>query len=549
MQLMPPPRIHQALEGFCGATNRIQVSRAVSEIPQQGFRLRIQPDGVQIEVADDAGLFYARQTLQQWIDQHSESQLPCCRIVDWPDYEQRGYMLDISRDRVPTMAHLYELVDTLASLRYNQLQLYTEHTFAYQRHEPVWRNASPLTAAEVRQLDTYCRERSIELVPNQNSFGHMERWLCHHDYKQLAECPEGFQHPISGEWRPQGSVLKPDAQSLAFVDGLYRELLPNFSSAKFNIGGDEPWELGEGASRERIKAEGKHAVYLDFLSRVCCLAESFGRAPMCWADVLLEDPESIEQLPESVTPVLWGYEADHPFEQQCARLAQLKRPFLIAPGDSTWSSYTGRHANMLANVEAAAITGQRYGAVGLLMTHWGDGGHPQTWPVSLPGMIWAGLLAWNRNAQRSELYDWLNQFLGESLTKILIESADIDQILGLKLFNRSFLMHTMSLDVAALNNFRPQPDALALRTVIEHCDAWLEDIEPALADEHIQRLASEISLSIRMNRFAAYRCLDDLRNCPDSAPEIVQDYRVLWLRRSRPGGLEESVKRMPGLRV
>ena len=40
-------------------------------------------------------------------------------------FERRGYLLDISRDRIPTMKTLRETVDLLARCRYNELQLYT----------------------------------------------------------------------------------------------------------------------------------------------------------------------------------------------------------------------------------------------------------------------------------------------------------------------------------------------------------------------------------------------------------------------------------------
>lgn len=64
-----------------------------------------------------------------------------------PRSERRGLMLDISRNRVPSMPYLRELIDALATLRYNELQLYTEHTFAYREHRSVWHEASPMTAA------------------------------------------------------------------------------------------------------------------------------------------------------------------------------------------------------------------------------------------------------------------------------------------------------------------------------------------------------------------------------------------------------------------
>ena len=62
----------------------------------------------------------------------------------------RSYMLDISRDKVPTMGTLKQLVDILEKFNYNQFQLYTEHTFAYAKHKAAWGAASPMTASEIR---------------------------------------------------------------------------------------------------------------------------------------------------------------------------------------------------------------------------------------------------------------------------------------------------------------------------------------------------------------------------------------------------------------
>ena len=166
-------------------------------------------------------------------------------------------------------------------------------------------------ATEIRELDDYCLARGIELVPNQNSFGHMERWLRHNAYKHLAESPNGFEHPIAG-WRDHGSTLHPCAESLEFIDTLYAELLPNFHSGTINIGCDEPWELGQGLSKQRIAREGKHTVYLEFLCQLLDIAKAHGKHAQFWADIVLERPELVSQLPQHICPVIWGYEADSP---------------------------------------------------------------------------------------------------------------------------------------------------------------------------------------------------------------------------------------------
>jgi len=174
-------------------------------------------------------------------------------------------MLDVSRDKVPTMDTVLALVDLLASWKINQLQLYTEHTFAYCNHPEAWANASPFTGHEILELDAYCRERHIELVPNQNSFGHMERWLKHPRYLPLAEAPNGFDTPW-GEHRSYPSAQCPlDPGSLELMGSLYDELLPHFSSRLLNVGCDETWDLGQGRSKEECAKHGTGRVYLDYI--------------------------------------------------------------------------------------------------------------------------------------------------------------------------------------------------------------------------------------------------------------------------------------------
>ena len=275
-----------------------------------------------------------------------------------PAFERRGLMLDISRNRVPTMDWLKTLIDALALLRYNELQLYTEHTFAYQTHGTVWKQASPMTAAEIREIDAYCSARGIELVPNQNSFAHLERWLRHPDYKHLAECPDGFEHPIAG-WRTFGGTLAPTAESAAFIDTLYQELLPNFKSKRLHIGCDEPWELGQGRSQMRVDREGKHLLYLEFLNRLFALAEKHQHQAQFWADIILERPDLVPQLPKNVTPVIWGYEADSPLSEHCRIVAQagFENNFYVAPGAGNWNSFSGRLDVAEANIKLAAQEG------------------------------------------------------------------------------------------------------------------------------------------------------------------------------------------------
>ena len=238
LDLLPRPRSLEAGEGT--VPRRTPETGVDPSLPAEGYRLEISPQRVHLAAADDAGRFYGRATLDQ-LARGMDGELPVCTITDWPDLPVRGVMLDISRDKVPTTATLEALVDRLASWKVNQLQLYMEHTFAYAGHEQVWAEASPLTAEEVRGLDAFCRQRHVELVPNQNCLGHMGRWLRHERYRPLAVAPDGWS--FHGRWRAPTTLDPANPASLALVRELLGQLLPCFTSTRVHVGLDEPFEL------------------------------------------------------------------------------------------------------------------------------------------------------------------------------------------------------------------------------------------------------------------------------------------------------------------
>ena len=384
-----------------GAGNLARVHLPTDE----SYRLRVGRDGIAIRAATQTGVFRAASTLKQWLASRGRPRAagfdaPAVEIEDRPDFPIRGAMLDVSRNRVPRMDYLKRLVDRLAEWKINHLQLYVEHTYAYADHEEVWRDASPFTAEEIVELDAWCRERFIELAPNQNSFGHFHRWLVHDRYRPLAEVPEGFRHPFSIDPEPF-SLCATDPRALELIEGLYDELLPHFGSQRFNVGMDETLDLGRGRSAEACEERGRPAVYLDFLRKVYGLVTERDRQMLFWGDTILEHPELIDGIPEDAVALCWGYEADHPFADQCARLAASGREFWVCPGTSSWNSFGGRLRNAVGNLALAATAGLEAGARGLLITDWGDHGHLQP-PViaELPLSIGAGL-AWSVEAARA----------------------------------------------------------------------------------------------------------------------------------------------------
>jgi len=210
----------------------------------QGYKLEITTEGITVSSQDEAGIYYGICTLIQILESSTREDeviksLPCLSVDDWPDFPVRGVMLDISRDKVPTMETLFGLVDMLAGWKINQIQLYIEHTFAYHNHPEVWKDSSPITGQEILDLDAYCKDRYIELVPLQQSGGHMHRWLVHERYASLAETQGKFLAPWGEFTQGPFSLCPIDPGSLALMRELYDELLPHFTSKTFNVCCDE----------------------------------------------------------------------------------------------------------------------------------------------------------------------------------------------------------------------------------------------------------------------------------------------------------------------
>jgi hexosaminidase len=372
------------------------------DVAPRRYRLTIDERAISISGADAEALGYGVTTLGQWARLHEHPPrrglaLPAVVIDDAPDLAVRGLMLDISRDKVPSMQTLRDLVDILCDFKLNQLQLYTEHTFAYRGHEQVWCDASPLMPSEIRELDAYCRDHEIELVPNQNSFAHFHRWLKHERYRPLSECPDGIDHPFSPTREPF-SLCPTDERVFALLSDLYGQLLPCFSSARFNVGLDEAFDLGCCRSAAAAAARGKAALFADYLDRIATLAAEHGRSVQYWADMVLAENVPLERLPKDGSALIWGYEADHPFAAQAERLANANLSFYLCPGTSSWNSFVGRSTNALVNLSQAAVAARDHRADGYLITDWGDNGHHQPLSVSFLPIVAGAGFAWRTDA-------------------------------------------------------------------------------------------------------------------------------------------------------
>jgi hexosaminidase len=536
----------------------------------EGYRLKITPEAITIRGADAAGVYYGCCTLRQLLEQYGR-ELPCLTIDDSPDFPARGVMLDISRDKVPTIDTLNMLIEKFASWKLNQLQLYTEHTFAYRAHQEVWAEASPLTGQQIMELDVLCRQHHIELVPNQNSLGHMERWLKFDRYREIAEAPDGFMSRW-GEWSDPTTIDPSDPRSLELISGLYDELLPHFSSGMFNVGGDEPWELGQGKNKAAVEEKG-HRVYLEWILKLHELVKARGKRMQFWGDIIMEEPGLVPELPKDLIAMEWGYEGTHDFAGHCKLFAQSGIPFYVCPGTSSWNSLVGRTENMIENLSVAATCGLANGAIGYLITDWGDRGHWQPLSVSYAGFAVGAAFSWcyetNKDADFPTLFD-LHVFHDRArvMGRLVYDLGNVYKRIGLTHVNGQLMATALMRTQEAIDpyiiglvawqgdNSEPDIDPQNLRKVIaeiETLTAPLEQAQMQLGDAQI--IKDEYQHASAMLRHGAYWLM--LKEGAEDRPiaelqaewdALRQRQREVWLMRNQPGGLEDSLKRFDTLK-
>ena len=454
-------------------------------------------------------------------------------------------MLDISRCKVPTLETIFTLIDQLALLKFNQLQLYIEHTYAFHGHEAVWKDSSPLTTSELLRIQDYCQKHFINLVPNLNSFGHFERWLRHPEYQEFAESPHGFVHPLTGQRVPYGSTLTPNRRSLDLLKDLYDQFLPLHDSDRFNIGGDEPWELGTGRSQARCRKQGIQRVYTQFLQQINNLVKQHNKHTMIWADVVIEHPEVLPDLPEGATAMLWGYEAKHPFPTECRALDKSGMPFYVCPGTSSWNAILGRTDNMRRNIRRAAEYGRQHGARGLLVTDWGDRGHHQYLPFSYPGFVVAAGHAWTgRPPTEKDINSGLQLVfdLSHASADVILSLGHLDAASEVycrnsTVFNHGLFPGLLGEDAAlAIKPARARELLKRLTTLSERASKLTDSL---IADELMTaaQLAAHGIRRIQRIQIGHGRPTELRRELR----ELIDQHRTCWLRRNRSGGLEESV--------
>ena len=271
----------------------------------EGYLLTLRGAVVQLSANDAAGLFYGIQTLRQYL---AMPEHPAVEITDWPELALRSDYLDM-RGIYPKFENLLRYIEEMAAYKLNTLVIEYEDKLPRARKD-LCHPTDALTPEQHRRLLEVARENFIDIIPLQQSFGHLEYVLKLPEYQHLREIPEapGEMCPLrEGAYELAASLLEETAR-----------LHPD--SRYLHLGCDEVWSLGQS---DECKASGKSRgrIAIEYINRLAEKVVSLGKIPIVWHDMMADvwrggemgeagNYDDLALLNKNLVVAIWLYSPD-----------------------------------------------------------------------------------------------------------------------------------------------------------------------------------------------------------------------------------------------
>ena len=284
------------------------------DLPSEAYELQIKRKRIVIRYSDDAGRFYAEQTLRQLA---GADVMYCGVIKDVPRYPWRGFMLDEARHFFGK-EQVMEILDLMARYKLNKFHWHLSDDQGWRVEIKAYPELCTIggvgcysdanaparfyTQDEIREIVAYAAGRHIEVIPEIDMPGHALAFT-----KTFPELAFGTR------------TVDPSHEKLYEVlETIIRELAGLFPGRYMHIGGDEVSGPGW---KERQKA---------FEIRLSAIVREAGKTPIVWDDALDSG------LDPGTTLIHW-WRADHPESLKKALDSGYRA--ILSPWDTFYLDY------------------------------------------------------------------------------------------------------------------------------------------------------------------------------------------------------------------
>ena len=332
-------RLHTATAADAHPAITFDVDPHASVVGDSGYRIDVGPQGVRVTARSPAGAFYGSVTLWQLLTppgwtRGTAAEISEGVIDDHPRFAWRGLLLDSGR-HLQSVADIERLIDWMSLEKLNVLLWHLTEDQGWRLEIPKYpalttigacRKAVGLdieltgapekpycgfyTEAEVRDIVRFAAARFVTVVPEIDLPGHSQAAVAAYPWLGVT----GKRPSVWTDWGVSPWLLKPDEQTLQFVEDVLDEVMRLFPSRYISIGGDEADKQQWNSSPEvRAQMQRLGLTNMDqlqgwFTGRVADYLVKHGRTPVAWDDQVATGVE----LPAAEVVMSWhGSDGEH----------------------------------------------------------------------------------------------------------------------------------------------------------------------------------------------------------------------------------------------
>ncbi|MGL4773014.1 MAG: beta-N-acetylhexosaminidase [Clostridium sp.] len=272
----------------------------------EGYKINTTNEAIEITAYKPQGLFRGIQTLKQLFPTEIEKntlvdnkkwEIECSVIEDKPQYEYRGFMIDVARNFVQ-VNDLKRQIDNAAQYKINKIHLHLSDDQGWRLEIKSWPDLAKIggstsvggatsgyyTQEEYKEIVKYAQDRYVEIIPEFDMPGHSNAMLASYDFLN----PDGSKKPLyTGIEVGFSTLMCKDEKTFQMIEDIIREVSEITPGKYIHIGGDE----ANSTSKED---------YDYFIGRVCKMIEKYGKTPIGWDPI-----ESSKEAPNSTITQNW----------------------------------------------------------------------------------------------------------------------------------------------------------------------------------------------------------------------------------------------------
>ena len=289
----------------------------------EGYKIEILADEINIYSSSNKGAFYAVQSLRQLLPVEFENnktsldeiKIPCQIIKDSPKFKYRGMHLDVSR-HMYSVDFIKKYIDALAMLKFNtfhwhltedqgwrieikkypklnSIGSYRDSTLAgHYTDKPIkydkTRYGGYYTQKEIKEIVAFANSREVLIIPEIEMPGHAQAAIASYPYLSCRQEQIG----VATSWGVFEDIFCTRETTFSFLEDVIDEVISLFPGEYIHIGGDEApkkrWEECN-ECQGLIKKEGLkdvHELQSYFITRMEKYINSKGKKIIGWDEIL-----------------------------------------------------------------------------------------------------------------------------------------------------------------------------------------------------------------------------------------------------------------------